>query len=126
MERTDFIDLGIIKGKIGDQNYTLGSNLDLAKYRAVSILVQTIQRESRSRGAETDAVSAESLTHHLAGIGRHHGACPSAPSPQFATVCQHSVGFLTLPYDSIADKSYGPSVEEGISERFVPLRVGKG
>jgi hypothetical protein len=27
----------VIKGNIGDQNYTLGSDLDLAKYRAVSI-----------------------------------------------------------------------------------------
>ncbi len=32
-----FIDLGVIKGNIGDQNYTLASSLDLAKYRAVSI-----------------------------------------------------------------------------------------
>lgn len=32
-----FVDLGVIKGNIGDQNYTLASSLDLAKYRAVSI-----------------------------------------------------------------------------------------
>jgi hypothetical protein len=32
-----YVDLGVIKGNIGDQNYTLGSDLDLAKYRAVSI-----------------------------------------------------------------------------------------
>jgi hypothetical protein len=32
-----FVDLGVIKGNVGDQNYALGSNLDLAKYRAVSI-----------------------------------------------------------------------------------------
>ena len=32
-----FIDLGVIKGNIGDQNYALGSDLDLGKYRAVSI-----------------------------------------------------------------------------------------
>ena len=31
-----FIDLGI-KGNIGDQNYTLGSDADLSKYRAVSV-----------------------------------------------------------------------------------------
>ena len=28
---------GVIKGNIGDQTYVLGSDLDLAKYRAVSI-----------------------------------------------------------------------------------------
>src|SRR5262245_29506080 len=37
VEKAGFVDLGVIKGNIGDQNYTLGSGLDLAKYRAVSI-----------------------------------------------------------------------------------------
>jgi Electron transfer DM13 len=31
------IDLGTIKGNIGDQNYALGTDLDLSKYRTVSI-----------------------------------------------------------------------------------------
>jgi hypothetical protein len=35
--RAGFIDLGSIKGNIGDQNYTLGSDLDLSKYRTVSV-----------------------------------------------------------------------------------------
>ena len=37
VEKAGFVDLGSIKGNIGDQNYTLGNDLDLAKYRAVSI-----------------------------------------------------------------------------------------
>jgi len=37
VENAGFVDLGVIKGNIGDQNYTLASDLDLAKYRAVSI-----------------------------------------------------------------------------------------
>jgi hypothetical protein len=37
VEKAGFVDLGAIKGNIGDQNYALGSDLDLAKYRAVSI-----------------------------------------------------------------------------------------
>ena len=37
VENAGFIDLGVIKGNIGDQNYTLPNDLDLAKYRAVSI-----------------------------------------------------------------------------------------
>jgi len=37
VEKAGFVDLGVIKGNIGNQNYTLGSDLDLAKYRAVSI-----------------------------------------------------------------------------------------
>jgi hypothetical protein len=30
-----FIDLGSMKGNIGDQNYSLGPNVDLSKYRTV-------------------------------------------------------------------------------------------
>jgi len=37
VENAGFVDLGVIKGNIGDQNYSLGSDLDLGKYRAVSI-----------------------------------------------------------------------------------------
>jgi hypothetical protein len=37
VQRAGFMDLGVIKGNVGDQNYTLGSDVDLAKYRAVSI-----------------------------------------------------------------------------------------
>lgn len=32
-----FIDLGSIKGNIGDQNYTLPANIDLAKFRAATV-----------------------------------------------------------------------------------------
>jgi hypothetical protein len=35
--RSGFIDLGTIKGNIGDQNYTLTPAVDLSKYRAVSV-----------------------------------------------------------------------------------------
>src|ERR1700691_1307316 len=35
--RAGFIDLGTIKGNIGDQNYALGPDVDLSKYRAVSV-----------------------------------------------------------------------------------------
>jgi hypothetical protein len=37
VERADYIDLGTIKGNTGDQNYALGADLDLSKYRTVSI-----------------------------------------------------------------------------------------
>jgi hypothetical protein len=35
--RAGFIDLGSIKGNIGDQNYPLGPDVDLSKYRAISV-----------------------------------------------------------------------------------------
>jgi hypothetical protein len=37
VQKAGFADLGVIKGNVGDQNYTLGGDLDLAKYRAVSV-----------------------------------------------------------------------------------------
>lgn len=37
VKRAAVIDLGTIKGNIGDQNYALGADLDLSKYRTVSI-----------------------------------------------------------------------------------------
>ena len=37
VQQAGFIDLGVLKGNIGDQNYILGSDLDLGKYRTVSI-----------------------------------------------------------------------------------------
>src|SRR6185295_4195510 len=37
VENAGFVDLGSMKGNIGDQNYDLPSNSDLAKYRAVTI-----------------------------------------------------------------------------------------
>jgi hypothetical protein len=37
VQHAAFVDLGLIKGNIGDQNYILGSDLDLAKYRTVSV-----------------------------------------------------------------------------------------
>ncbi|HEX7286134.1 MAG TPA: DM13 domain-containing protein [Candidatus Angelobacter sp.] len=37
VRHANFIDLGTIKGNIGDQNYRLGPEVDLARYRTVSI-----------------------------------------------------------------------------------------
>ena len=37
VQHAEVIDLGTIKGNIGDQNYALGPDVDLSKYRAVSV-----------------------------------------------------------------------------------------
>jgi hypothetical protein len=37
VQQAGFIDLGVLKGNIGDQNYQLVSDVDLSKYRAISI-----------------------------------------------------------------------------------------
>ena len=48
VQHAAFVDLGLIKGNIGDQNYTLGSDLDLAKYHTVSVCCK---RFSKNFGA---------------------------------------------------------------------------
>lgn len=35
--KAGFVDVGTLKGNIGDQNYDLPANIDIAKYRAVTI-----------------------------------------------------------------------------------------
>jgi hypothetical protein len=35
--RAGFIDLGSIRGNMGDQNYAVGADVDLSKYRTVSV-----------------------------------------------------------------------------------------
>jgi hypothetical protein len=37
VKKAGFLDLGSIKGNIGDQNYELPTDIDLAKYRAVTV-----------------------------------------------------------------------------------------
>jgi hypothetical protein len=37
VKNAEFIDLGMIKGNVGDQNYPLDNDVDLSKYRTVSI-----------------------------------------------------------------------------------------
>jgi hypothetical protein len=37
VKKAGFVEVGALKGNIGDQNYELASNVDLAKYRAVTI-----------------------------------------------------------------------------------------
>lgn len=37
VRRADYVDLGDMKGNIGDQNYAIGPDVDLSKYRSVSL-----------------------------------------------------------------------------------------
>jgi hypothetical protein len=37
VEHAGYIDLGVMKGNIGDQSYALGSEVDLSKYRSVVV-----------------------------------------------------------------------------------------
>jgi hypothetical protein len=52
-----FVDLGSIKGNIGDQNYTLGSDVDLSKYRAVSVWCKRFSVNFGAAPLSTDQVA---------------------------------------------------------------------
>ena len=54
VQRVGSIDLGPIKGNIGDQNYALGSDVDLSKYRAVSIWCQRFSVNFGAASLTTD------------------------------------------------------------------------
>jgi hypothetical protein len=54
VQRAGFIDLGPIKGNIGDQNYALASDVDLSKYRAVSIWCQRFSVNFGAASLTTD------------------------------------------------------------------------
>jgi hypothetical protein len=57
VKRAAFVDLGSIKGNIGDQNYTLGSDLDLSKYRAVSVWCKRFSVNFGTAVLSTDRVA---------------------------------------------------------------------
>ena len=70
VEKVGFVDLGAIKGNIGDQNYALGSDLDLAKYHAVSICCKRFSVNFRGSAFKADTDLAKSIGSHL-GLGTH-------------------------------------------------------
>ena len=49
VKNAGFVDLGSLKGNIGDQNYELPANADLAKYRAVTIWCKRFSVNSMRR-----------------------------------------------------------------------------
>lgn len=55
INRGDFVDLGALKGNIGDQNYLIPPEIDLAQYQAVSIWCR---RFSENFGATSRAAGA--------------------------------------------------------------------
>ena len=57
VRRAGFIDLGPIKGNVGDQNYALGPGVDLSKYRAVSVWCQRFNLNFGTAPLTTDRMT---------------------------------------------------------------------
>jgi hypothetical protein len=59
-----FIDLGPIKGNVGDQNYALGSAVDLSKYRAVSVWCKRFSVNFGTAPLRSDHVMLQTLANY--------------------------------------------------------------
>ena len=57
VQNSAFVDLGVIKGNIGDQNYTLDSDLDLAKYRTVSVWCKRFSKNFGAAPLKADSTA---------------------------------------------------------------------
>jgi Electron transfer DM13 len=57
VQRAGFIDLGPLKGNVGDQNYALGPGVDLSKYRAVSVWCQRFSLNFGTAPLTTDRMT---------------------------------------------------------------------
>jgi len=57
VRRAGFIDLGPIKGNVGDQNYAFGADVDLSKYRAVSVWCQRFSLNFGTAPLTTDRLT---------------------------------------------------------------------
>jgi hypothetical protein len=55
--KAGFVDLGSIKGNIGDQNYAMASDVDLSKYRSVSVWCKRFSVNFGAAPLATDRVA---------------------------------------------------------------------
>ena len=62
VKQAGFVEVGALKGNIGDQNYELPSDLDLNKYRSVTIWCKRFSCKLRYRSAEFGQCAAMSAT----------------------------------------------------------------
>jgi hypothetical protein len=56
--KAGFVDIGSLKGNIGDQNYDLPANMDLARYRAVTIWCKRFSVNFGTAPLMTDSMQA--------------------------------------------------------------------
>lgn len=70
VKRAGFIDLGEIKGNIGNQNYVLGPDVDLAKYRAVSVWCKRFSVNFGAARLMLNQAVTEPSTHAIGELAR--------------------------------------------------------
>ncbi|HEX3323334.1 MAG TPA: DM13 domain-containing protein [Terriglobales bacterium] len=103
VKKAGFVELGSLKGNIGDQNYELPADLDLSKYRAVTIWCQ---RFGVNFGTAPISTEQAGLAHVLATGAFHSVAHQSAGQ---ATILQLADGKRVLRFTNF-QTSNGPDV----------------
>ena len=103
VKKSGFVEIGSLKGNIGDQNYELPADLDLAKYRAVTIWCQ---RFGVNFGTAPLSTQQADMAHVLASGTFHSVAHQSAGQ---ATVLQLADGKRVLRFTNF-QTSNGPDV----------------
>jgi electron transfer DM13 len=103
VKKAGFVELGSLKGNIGDQNYELPADLDLSKYRAVTIWCQ---RFGVNFGTAPISTEQAGMPHVLASGAFHSVAHQSAGQ---ATILQLADGKRVLRFTNF-QTSNGPDV----------------
>ena len=103
VKKAGFVELGSLKGNIGDQNYELPADLDLSKYRAVTIWCQ---RFGVNFGTAPISTEQAGMAHVLASGAFHSVAHQSAGQ---ATILQLADGKRVLRFTNF-QTSNGPDV----------------
>jgi Electron transfer DM13 len=104
VKKAGFRELGALKGNIGDQNYEVPSDIDLAKYRAVTIWCQ---RFGVNFATAPLSVSQESAGAQILASGNFHTVAHKSAGS--ATIYQVAAGKRVLRFTNF-ETSNGPDV----------------
>ena len=105
VKKAGFREIGSLKGNIGDQNYELPADVDLARYRAVTIWCQRFSVNFAT--APLNSTSATASMSQAVASGNFHGVAHKGAGQ--ATIYQLSDGKRVLRFTNF-ETSNGPDV----------------
>lgn len=94
-----FLDLGVLKGNIGDQNYKLPANVDLSKYGSVSIWCKRFAVNFAAAPLQPQAANMEPSAAAATGDNRSNAAPITVTTGQFHKVAHRTTGTATITED---------------------------
>jgi hypothetical protein len=106
VKQAGFLELGSLKGNIGDQNYEIPADVDLAKYRAVTIWCKRFSVNFGTAPLSSGTQPTQSMSQVLAS-GSFHGVAHKGAGQ--ATIYQLAGGKRVLRFTNF-ETSNGPDV----------------